>query len=131
MVGDRLSGWVEVFGSAAGTDLTGAAGLIRHLRSFFATFGVSEELSKNGGPQFMAGQTAYFLSHWGIRHCLSSAHFPQSNGRAEVAVKTAKHLLTSNTGQTGSLNNDKFLQAILQLRNTPDSDCNISPAQII
>ena len=40
VVGDRLSGWVEVFGSAAGTNLTRAAGLIRHLRSFFATFGV-------------------------------------------------------------------------------------------
>ena len=40
VVGDRLSGWVEVFGSAAGTNLAGAAGLIRHLRSFFATFGV-------------------------------------------------------------------------------------------
>ncbi|KAK3750834.1 hypothetical protein QZH41_007149 [Actinostola sp. cb2023] len=37
VVGERLSGWVEVFGSTAGTNLAGAAGLIRHLRSFFAT----------------------------------------------------------------------------------------------
>ena len=29
---------------------------------------------------------------------LSSAHFPQSNGRAEVAVKGTKRLLRSNTG---------------------------------
>ena len=42
VVGNRLSGWVEVFGSAAGTNLAGAAGMIRHLRSFFATFGVPE-----------------------------------------------------------------------------------------
>ena len=48
VVGDRLSGWVEVFGSA-GTTLAGAAGLIHHLRSFFATFGVPEELSSDGG----------------------------------------------------------------------------------
>ena len=72
-----------------------------------------------------------FLSHWGIRHRLSSAHFPKSNGRADVAVKTAKRLLMSNTSPTGSLNNDKFLQAMLQLRNSPDPDCNITPAQII
>ena len=32
---------------------------------------------------------------------------------------------------TGSLDNDEFLRAMLQLRNTPDPDCNISPAQII
>ena len=62
---------------------------------------------------------------------MSSAHFPQSNGRAEVAVKTAKRLLMSNTGPTGSLDHDRFLRAMLQLRNTPDPDCNISPAQIV
>lgn len=37
----------------------------------------------------------------------------------------------SNTGPTGSLDHDRFLSAMLQLRNTPDPDCNISPAQII
>lgn len=29
------------------------------------------------------------------------------------------------------MNNDKLLRALLQLRNTPDPDCNISPAQIV
>ena len=87
VVGDRLSGWVEVFGSPAGTTLAGAAGLIRHLRSFFATFGVPEELSSDGGPEFSAGCTEAFFRLWGVRHRVSSAHFPQSNGRAEVAVK--------------------------------------------
>ena len=50
-VRDRLSGWTEVFGSAARTNLAGAPGLIRHLRSFFPTFGVPEELSSDGGPE--------------------------------------------------------------------------------
>ena len=131
IVGDRLSGWVEVFGSPAGTTLAGATGLIRHLRSFFATFGVPEELSSDGGPEFTASCTEAFLRLWGVCHRVSSAHFPQSNGRAEVAVKTAKCLLMSNTGPTGSLDHDRFLRAMLQLRNTPDLDCNISPAQII
>ena len=131
VIGDRLSGWVEVFGSPAGTTLAGAAGLIRHLRSFFATFGVPEELSSDVGPEFTAGCTEAFLRLWGVRHRVSSAHFPQSNGRAEVAVKSAKRLLMSNTSPTGSLDHDRFLRAMLQLRNTPDPDCNISPAQII
>ena len=46
-------------------------------------------------------------------------------------MKRAKRLLTSCIGPTGSLNNDKFLRAMLQLRNTPDPDCKLSPAQII
>lgn len=131
VVGDRLSGWVEVLSSTAGTNLGGSAGLVRHQRSFFATFGVPEELSSDGGPEFTAGETENFLRLWGVRHRLSSAGFPQSNGRAEVAVKTAKRLLMSNTGPTGSLDHDRFLRAMLQLRNTPDPDCNLSPAQII
>ena len=51
--------------------------------------------------------------------------------RTEVAVKNMKRLLKSNTGPDGSLDNDKFLRAILQLRNTPDPDCNLSPAEIL
>ena len=131
VIGDRLSGWVEVFGYPAGTTLAGASGLIRHLRSFFATFGVPEELSSDGGPEFTAGCTEAFLRLWGVRHRISSAHFPQSNGRAEVAVKSAKRLLMSNTGPTGKLDHDRLLRAMLQLRNTPNPDCHISPAQII
>jgi hypothetical protein len=131
VVGDRLSGWVEVYASPSGTHASGAAGLIKHLRSLFATFGVPEELSSDGGPEFTAKCTEDFLARWGIHHRISSAYFAQSNGRAEVAVKKAKRLLMSNTGPTGSLDNDGFLRAILQLRNTPDPDCNISPAQII
>ena len=59
------------------------------------------------------------------------AYYPESNGRAEVAVKSAKRLLRSNIHASGSLNGDKFLKAMLQLRNTPDPDCSLSPAEIV
>ena len=131
VAGDRLSGWVEVIGSTFGTNAAGSAGLVAYLRRFFATFGVPDELCSDGGSEFTAGNTASFLTQWSVRHCISSANFPQSNGRAEVAVKKVKRLLQSNTGPTGSLDNDGFLKAMLQLRNTPDPDCNISPAEII
>ena len=97
----------------------------------FSTFGVPDELSSDGGPEFVAGTTKDFLKRWKVNHRISSAYHPQSNGRAEVAVKTAKRLLRANVGQNGSLDNDKLLRALLQLRNTPDPDCNLSPAQII
>jgi hypothetical protein len=131
VVGDRLSGWVEIFSATSGTSQAGAAGLIGNLRSLFATFGVPEELSSDGGPEFTASATRTFLSRWGVRHRVSSAYNPQSNGRAEVAVKSAKRLLRSNVGPGGTLDNDRLLRAMLQLRNTPDPDCNISPAQIL
>lgn len=131
VIGDRLSGWCDVFTSPHGSPQSGSSGLISCLRNYFARFGVPEEISSDGGPEFVATATNGFLSRWGVTHRLSSAYYPQSNGRAEVAVKTTKRLLRSNTGPSGSLDTDRFLRALMQLRNTPDPDCNISPAQII
>ena len=131
VIGDRLSGWTDVFQCTPGSPRAGAEGLISCLRNYFSRFGVPAELSSDGGPEFVAGVTQDFLSRWGVQHRLSSAYHPQSNGRAEVAVKTAKRLLRSNTSPSGTLDSDRFLRAMLQLRNTPDPDCNISPAQIV
>ena len=131
MAGARLSGWVEIFKGPHWTAQAGAQGLIAALRALFATFGVPEEISSDGGPEFSSAATADFLTRWEVRHRMSSAYFPQSNGRAEVAVKKAKRMLMDNVGSTGSLNNDGLLRALLQARNTPDPDCHISPAQVV
>ena len=131
VIADRLSSWTEVFKCTSGSPQSGANGLIECLRNVFMRFGVPVEVSSDGGPEFVATKTKEFFKTWGINHRLSSAYHPQSNGRAEVAVKTAKRLLRNNTGPSGTLNTDQFLLAMLQLRNTPDPDCKLSPAQIL
>ena len=131
VIADRLSGWVEICATPSGSQLSGAKGLIDCLRKVMAVFGVPEELASDGGPEFAASSTSEFLKRWDVKHRVSSAYFPQSNGRAEAAVKSAKRLLRSNTDTSGMLDSDKFLRAILQLRNTPDPDCGQSPAEIV
>ena len=106
MSGDRLSGWVDIFKAPHGIAHAGGQGLIAALRALFATFGVPEEISSDGSPEFSSAATAEFLTRWVVRHHMSSAYFPQSNGRAEVALKKAKRMLMDNVGPTGSLNND-------------------------
>ena len=76
VAGDRLSGWVEIYKTPHGTTQAGAQGLIAALRALFATFGVPEELSSDGGPEFSASATTDFLKRWGGHHRISSAHFP-------------------------------------------------------
>ena len=93
VIGDRLSGWSDVFRSPKGSPQAGSEGLICCLRNCFARFGVPEELSSDGGPEFVSKATEDFLTRWGVRHRLSSAYNPQSNGRAEVSVKATKRLL--------------------------------------
>ena len=113
VVADRLSGWPDIFKCAPGSPQSGAEGLIGCLRSYFSRFGIPLEMASDGGPEFVASLTTKFLQRWGISHRNSSAYLPQSNGRAEVAVKTAKRLLRANIGRDGSLNTDSFLKAML------------------
>ena len=48
-----------------------------------------------------------------------TGYFAHSNSRAELGVKTGKHLLMGNMGPDGQVNTDKFFRAMLQYRNTP------------
>lgn len=123
---DRFSGWPHVTASRSGSQ-----GLVNTLLSYFATFGIPEELSTDGGPEFTAKSTKSLLERWGVRHRQSSAYHPQSNGRAEVAVKSMKRLLTSHIDFDGRVDNEAITAGMLQYRNTPDTDTGLSPSQII
>ena len=62
---------------------------------------------------------------------MSSAYHPHSNLRVETAVKSGKRLLMDNTKSDGSPDWDRVLRALMQHRNTPDSEYNLSPSQLV
>ena len=108
---DRYSNWPIVERAK-----DGAQGLINVLRHTFATYGIPDEITSDGGPEFIAHITRQFLQDWQIHHRLSSVAFPHSNCRAEVGVKTIKRLITGNVGKDGEINVDSFQKAILQIQ---------------
>lgn len=128
---DRLSNWPQVMKITHNPTNAGAKGLIRALKRTFATFGVPNELSSDGGPEFTAAETTDFLYRWGVKHRLSSAYNPRSNGRAEVAVKAMKRLLRDNITPSGEIDSENYTRAILQFRNTPDPNDGLSPSEIV
>ena len=124
---DRLTGWIEI-AHLPGDTTSGK--LIQHFRGYFARYGAPKEVSIDGGTNLVSEEMSTFFKCWGVHTRVSSAYYPQSNGRAEAAVKTAKRILMDNTGPGGSLNTDKVSVALLQYYNTPLRDINLSPAQL-
>ena len=125
---DRFSNWPSVFRIKT---RNGSEELCRLLRRHIMTFGRPDEITTDGGPQFVADMTMKFLNKWKIRHRISSACFPHANLRAEQGVRTVKRLLRGNTGQNGTLDCDEVARALMNYRNTPDRDSGKSPAQIV
>ena len=126
---DRYSGWITIV--KPGPTEGNASYLKKRLRELFATFGVPNELSSDGGPPYNSHEMGLFYQAWGVTVRKSSSYYPQSNGRAELAVKVSKRLLMDNCDANGSIDNDKVARALLQYRNTPLQDINLSPAQIL
>lgn len=124
---DRLTGWLEATHLAEGTS---SSAIMDHLRRHFVRWGAPEQLSMDGGTNLGSEEMKTFLKKWGVCVRLSSAYYPQSNGRAEAAVKSAKQVLRDNVGADGSIDNDKTSLGLLQYLNTPLNDIDKPPAQL-
>ena len=98
--------------------------IITYCKSQFARHGIPDILITDNGPQFSSDKFKIFANAYQFNHRTSSPHYPQSNGRAEKAVQTAKSLIKKamHDGKDPHL-------ALLEYLNTPTSDALGSPAQ--
>jgi transposase InsO family protein len=67
--------------------------IINKLRSHFSRHGIPDIVFSDNGPQFDCSEFRKFASLWEFKHETSSPLYPQSNGKVEQAVKTAKQLM--------------------------------------
>jgi hypothetical protein len=95
------------------------------LRQQFARHGIPAEVVSDNSP-FNSASFAKFAQKWEFRHITSSPGYPQSNGKAEAAVKTAKRIMQRATEAA----TDPLI-ALLEWRNTPNAISGLSPCQLM
>lgn len=117
---DSYSGWYEI-------DLlrdTTSSAVIRKLKRHFSVHGTPHTLISDNARQYTSQQFRDFAKQWDFVHVTSSPEYPQSNGLAERAVRSAKQLM-EKSHRDGT---DVFLN-LLNLRNTPRDETLGSSAQ--
>ena len=103
---------------------TTSEAVIKKLKAHIARYGVPDEIVSDNGPQFAAEEFRALAQSYGFKHTRTSPHYPQSNGKAESAVKQVKKTL-----RMARASGNDFYLALLNVRNTPKEGHNTSPAQ--
>jgi transposase InsO family protein len=105
---------------------TSTSQVIAVLKKHFARYGIPKCFISDAGPQYMPIEFQEFAKQWGFFHKTSSPGHHSANGKAEAAVKVIKHMMIKCMR-----NENDHAQALLELRNTPRQDTNLSPAQML
>ena len=93
--------------------------------AMFSRYGVPDTLVTDNGPCFASSEFKKFaLVRGDFEYVTSSPRYPQSNGKAENAVRTIERLFTKCRA-TGI----SEFQGLLDWRNTPSEGMDTSPAQ--
>lgn len=117
---DSFSGWIEIIKLGNTFSRT----VIEKLKEVFSRFGIPDVVHSDNGPQYSSEEFQMFSREWGFSHVTSSPYYPQSNGLAERAVRSAKDLLEKCKRDGTDIN-----LAWLNQRNTPRDEILGSPAQ--
>ncbi|XP_015758757.1 PREDICTED: uncharacterized protein K02A2.6-like [Acropora digitifera] len=120
VISDYFSNYIEIACVQSWTTRS----IIKELKAVFARFGIPDTLVTDNEPQFASAEFAVFARAWEFDHVTSSPKYPQFNGKAENAVKTAKSIF-KKCKESGR---SEFL-ALLDWHNTPTEGIGNGPAQ--
>ena len=90
---------------------TGAT-VMGKLKKHFATRGIPDTFHSDKGPPFSSNKFSAFAVMYEFEYVTSSPEYPQSNGKVENAVKTAKNLMKKSASTSSD-----FHLALLDWRN--------------
>jgi Integrase zinc binding domain/Integrase core domain len=123
---DRSTRWPEAIPLSSTTAESCAEALQEH---WISRFGVPSLLTSDRGPQFSGAVCAHLCSLLGIKHQMTSAFHPQSNGMVERMHHQLKEALRARLSSSNWL--QQLPWALLGIRVTPRGQHEISPAEAV
>lgn len=122
---DAHTKWIEAFP----TKTMSSSFTVKALHSVFSRFGIPKYVMSDNAKYFTSGEFQIFLKRYNITHITSSPFNPQSNGAAEVTVKTVKKSLQNALGTNKNIDISTALNDFLfDYRTSVHSTTGVSPS---
>jgi hypothetical protein len=123
---DRTTRWAEAVPLASTTADSCASALID---GWVSRFGVPSTISSDRGPQFASSVWAAFCKQMGVKHIMTTAYHPQSNGMVERFHRQLKAAFRARDCGPHWL--DHLPWILLGLRAAPKEDSGYSSAELV
>ena len=93
VIADYFSSFMEIFKVQSMTTKV----VIEKIKDVCSRYGVPEQIVSDNGKSFISGEFKDFAKVFGFELITSSPKYPESNGKAESAVKMAKKILIKSS----------------------------------
>ncbi|ORD93107.1 POL, partial [Enterospora canceri] len=110
---------------------THARVVLKALLNFFTHFGLPPEIQSDRGTNFTSKLFNKTMTEWGIKHFLSSAYHPQSQGALERHHQTLKTMLRAFCLEREKDWDEAVPYVLFAVREAPTESLGFSPNQLV